>query len=129
MRYKPRSTAALAIALGGLPKSMRVDVDSNVQVAARLSVGVSPNQANFNVHFAISCRSAIQADRPPGSSSTKTAAASACGYESDEGRTSRVAPTFGQPVDDGCWLRFCELFHAEVQRPNSARESAFKEVT
>ena len=31
MRYKPKSTAALHIALGGLPDKMRVEVDPGIQ--------------------------------------------------------------------------------------------------
>jgi hypothetical protein len=34
MRYKPKSRAALHIALGGLPEEMRVEVDSDIQVSA-----------------------------------------------------------------------------------------------
>ena len=35
MRYKPRSTAALDIALGGLPDKMRVQLDPGVGVSAK----------------------------------------------------------------------------------------------
>ena len=35
MRYKPKSTAALQIALGGLPDKMRVEVDRNIGVSAK----------------------------------------------------------------------------------------------
>jgi hypothetical protein len=35
MRYKPRSTAALDIALGGLPDNMRVQLDPGVGVSAK----------------------------------------------------------------------------------------------
>jgi len=34
MRYKPKSNAALNIALGGLPEQMRVEVDPDVAVSA-----------------------------------------------------------------------------------------------
>jgi hypothetical protein len=34
MRYKPKSTAALHIALGGLPDKMRVEADKNLGVTA-----------------------------------------------------------------------------------------------
>jgi hypothetical protein len=34
MRYKPKSTAALHIALGGLPDQMRVEADKNIGVSA-----------------------------------------------------------------------------------------------
>jgi hypothetical protein len=34
MRYKPKSVAALHIALGGLPDNMRVETDPNVGVSA-----------------------------------------------------------------------------------------------
>ena len=35
MRYKPKSSAALHIALGGLPAQMRVEVDSEIGVSAK----------------------------------------------------------------------------------------------
>jgi hypothetical protein len=35
MRYKPKSSAALHIALGGLPAQMRVEVDSSIEVTAK----------------------------------------------------------------------------------------------
>ena len=35
MRYKPKSVAALHIALGGLPGKMRVEVDPEIGVSAR----------------------------------------------------------------------------------------------
>jgi hypothetical protein len=35
MRYKPKSVAALHIALGGLPDKMRVVVDPNIGVSAK----------------------------------------------------------------------------------------------
>ncbi len=35
MRYKPKSSAALHIALGGLPAQMRVEVDSDIAVSAK----------------------------------------------------------------------------------------------
>jgi hypothetical protein len=35
MRYKPKSVAALHIALGGLPDTMRVEADPNVGVSAK----------------------------------------------------------------------------------------------
>jgi hypothetical protein len=35
MRYKPKSTAALHIALGGLPDKMRVEVDRDIRVSAK----------------------------------------------------------------------------------------------
>jgi len=35
MRYKPKSSAALHIALGGLPAQMRVEVDSGIEVSAK----------------------------------------------------------------------------------------------
>jgi hypothetical protein len=35
MRYKPKSSAALPIALGGLPAQMRVKVDPGIGVSAR----------------------------------------------------------------------------------------------
>ena len=35
MRYKPKSIAALHIALGSLPNKMRVELDSDVEVCAK----------------------------------------------------------------------------------------------
>jgi hypothetical protein len=35
MRYKPRSTAGLQLALGGLPNSMRVEADPDIGVSAK----------------------------------------------------------------------------------------------
>jgi hypothetical protein len=35
MRYKPKGTAALHIALGGLPDKMRVELDPDVGVSVR----------------------------------------------------------------------------------------------
>ena len=35
MRYRPKSAAALEITLGGLPNSMRVEVDADVRVSAK----------------------------------------------------------------------------------------------
>jgi hypothetical protein len=35
MRYKPKSIAALHIALGGLPVKMRVEVDPDIGVSAK----------------------------------------------------------------------------------------------
>jgi hypothetical protein len=35
MRYKPKSSAALHIALGGLPAQMRVEVESGIEVSAK----------------------------------------------------------------------------------------------
>jgi hypothetical protein len=35
MRYKPKSNAALTIALGGLPEQMRVEVDPDIAVSAK----------------------------------------------------------------------------------------------
>ena len=35
MRFKPKSTAALQLALGGLPNSMRVEADPDIGVSAK----------------------------------------------------------------------------------------------
>ena len=35
MRYKPKSIAALQLALGGLPDRMRVEVDSGIEISAK----------------------------------------------------------------------------------------------
>ena len=35
MRYKPKSIAALQLALGGLPDRMRVEIDSDIKISAK----------------------------------------------------------------------------------------------
>ena len=35
MRYKPKGTAALHVALGGLPDKMRVEVDRDIGLSAK----------------------------------------------------------------------------------------------
>jgi hypothetical protein len=35
MRYKPKSMAALQLALGGLPDRLRVEVDSDIEISAK----------------------------------------------------------------------------------------------
>jgi hypothetical protein len=35
MRYKPKSIAALQLALGGLPDQMRVEVESGIEISAK----------------------------------------------------------------------------------------------
>jgi hypothetical protein len=35
MRYKPKSIAALQLALGGLPDRLPVEVDSDIEISAR----------------------------------------------------------------------------------------------
>jgi hypothetical protein len=35
MRYKPKSNAALTVALGGLPEQMRVEVEPDIAVSAK----------------------------------------------------------------------------------------------
>jgi hypothetical protein len=35
MRYKPKSVAALQIALGGFPDAMRIEIDKNIDVSAK----------------------------------------------------------------------------------------------
>jgi hypothetical protein len=52
MRYKPKSIAALEIALGGLPNNMRAEVDPDVGVSAK-TVGDFRNSAEWSEHFAI----------------------------------------------------------------------------
>ncbi len=52
MRYKPKSTAALQIALGGLPDKMRVEVDRDVRVSAK-TVGELRNATAWPENLAI----------------------------------------------------------------------------
>ena len=40
MRYKPKSIAALQLALGGLPDRMRVEVDSDIKISAKTVGGL-----------------------------------------------------------------------------------------
>ena len=49
MRYRPKSAAALQIALGGLPNNMRVEVDPDVGVSARLLVTFGIQQSGPNI--------------------------------------------------------------------------------
>jgi len=35
MRYKPKSIAALQLALGGLPSQMRVEVEPDIEISAK----------------------------------------------------------------------------------------------
>ncbi len=50
MRYKPKSAAALEIALGGLPNNMRVEVDSDVGVSAK-TLGAVAHNAGYDLDF------------------------------------------------------------------------------
>ncbi len=52
MRYKPKSAAALDIALGGLPSSMRVEVDHDVGMTAK-TVGELRNAKTWPENLAI----------------------------------------------------------------------------
>jgi hypothetical protein len=52
MRYKPRSIAALHIALGGLPNEMRVEVDPGIGMSAR-TVGKLRKVTAWPENFAI----------------------------------------------------------------------------
>ena len=52
MRYKPKSVAALQIALGGLPDNMRVKVEPNVGVSAK-TVGQLRKMAAWPENLAI----------------------------------------------------------------------------
>ena len=52
MRYKPKSTAALHIALGGLPAQMPVKVDADIEVSAK-TVGELRNLATWPENLAI----------------------------------------------------------------------------
>jgi hypothetical protein len=52
MRYKPKSAAALEIALGGLPNRMRVEVDPDVGMSAK-TVGELRNAKTWPENLAI----------------------------------------------------------------------------
>ena len=52
MRYRPKSTAALDIALGGLPAQMPVKVDADIEVSAK-TVGELRNLATWPENLAI----------------------------------------------------------------------------
>ena len=52
MRYKPKSTAGLQLALGGLPNSMRVDADPDIGVSAK-TVGELRKTATWPENLAI----------------------------------------------------------------------------
>ena len=69
MRYKPKSSAALNIALGGLPAQMRVEVDPGIGVWAT-SVGELRNVMAWSENLAIttprdhSCYSFVRVRKP-----------------------------------------------------------------
>jgi hypothetical protein len=52
MRYKPKSSAALHIALGGLPAQMPVTVDADIEVSAK-TVGELRNLMDWPDDLAI----------------------------------------------------------------------------
>lgn len=52
MRYRPKNSAALQLALGGLPNNVRVEVDPDVGVSAK-TVGELRKSAEWSEHFAI----------------------------------------------------------------------------
>ncbi len=62
MRYRPKSVAALEIALGGLPNSMRVEVDHDVGVSAK-TVGQLRHAKTWPENLAIT----TPQDHSPGS--------------------------------------------------------------
>jgi len=53
MRYRPKSVAALHIALGGLPDKMRVQVDRDIGVSAK-SVGELRKATTWSENLVIS---------------------------------------------------------------------------
>ncbi len=53
MRYRPKSIAALHIALGGFPDKMRVDVDPDIGVSAK-TVGELRKVTAWPEHLVIS---------------------------------------------------------------------------
>jgi hypothetical protein len=52
MRYKPKSIAALHLALGGLPDQMRVEVDPGIEISAK-TVGKLRKLATWPGNLAI----------------------------------------------------------------------------
>jgi hypothetical protein len=52
MRYRPKSSAALHMALGGLPAQMLVKVDANIEVSAK-TVGELRNLTDWPENLAI----------------------------------------------------------------------------
>ncbi len=62
MQYKPKSIAALQLALGGLPDQIRVEVDSDIAISAK-AVGELRKVTVFPENLAI----ATPKDRYPGS--------------------------------------------------------------
>jgi len=55
MRYKAKSSAALHIALGGLPAQMPVSVDADIDVSAK-TVGALRKLTVWPENLAIRCR-------------------------------------------------------------------------
>ena len=77
MQYKPKSIAALQIAIGGLPDKMRVEVDPHIEVSAK-TVGGLRKVKTWPENLVI----ATPQDRRPGSA-VKVSKAS---------RATRVSP-------------------------------------
>lgn len=65
MRYKPKSVAALHIALGGLPDKMRVEADRDIGVSAK-TVGELRKKTDWPENLALT----VPTDRHPESSVT-----------------------------------------------------------
>jgi hypothetical protein len=61
MRYKPRSTAALQVVLGGLPDKMPVEVEAGVGIAAK-TVGELRQAATWPGNLAIATPQQFHAD-------------------------------------------------------------------
>jgi hypothetical protein len=55
MRYKPKSAAALHIALGGLPAKMPVKVDADIEISAK-TVGELRRLTDWAENLAITTR-------------------------------------------------------------------------
>jgi hypothetical protein len=66
MRYKPKNTGALHIALGGLPEKMRVEVDLDLDIrVSGLPPARSPNHAAIqtSIHLSFEQTNSIAAIR------------------------------------------------------------------
>jgi hypothetical protein len=70
MRYKPKSAAALEIALGGLPNSMRVEADPDVGVSAK-TVGELRHATTWPENLAITTPHEHSPESADGSAASK----------------------------------------------------------
>jgi hypothetical protein len=99
MRYKPKSNAALSVALGGLPEQMRVEVDADIGVSAS-TVGQLRQKPVWPDNLVITTPQEVYAESVVRVSRSATPRASRRNREENPPRTSAVRREQAQ-------LRFC----------------------